>query len=137
MSSFREFMRCSIANQLAESKMLRNAICLSFMLSLNKSHNCLLHRKLWSLIPNTGADPGILVRGGVGVAGSTDQQNLFFKFIYFIDFITFRYTKPGYLNCSYAGVSKKWTAIFVPCIVPEIYFCFWSSPETYLISVVF
>ena len=32
-----------------------------------------------------GADPGILVRGGVKVAGSTDRQNLFFRFFYFID----------------------------------------------------
>ena len=73
---------------------------------------------------DAGADPGILVRGGVKVAGSTDRQNLLFKFIYSIDLITFRYTKPGYLNCSYSGLSKKWSAFFVRCIVPEICFCF-------------
>ena len=72
----------------------------------------------------SGADPGILVRGGVKVAESTDRQKLFFKFIYIIDLITFRYAKPGYLTCSYSGVSKKWSAIFVRFIVPEIYFYF-------------
>ena len=71
-----------------------------------------------------GADPGILVRGGVKVAGLIDRQHLFLKFIYFIDLITFRHTKPGYLNCSNSGVSKKWSAIFVQCLVPETYFCF-------------
>ena len=72
----------------------------------------------------TGADPGILVRGGVKLAGSTDRQNLFFTFIYFINLITFRYTKLRYLNSSYSGVFKKWSAVFVRCIVPEIHFCF-------------
>ena len=72
----------------------------------------------------TGADPGILVRGGVKVARSTDRQNLFFKCHLFYRLNTFRYTKPEYLHCMYSGVSKKWSAIFVRCIVPEISFYF-------------
>ena len=35
----------------------------------------------------SGAHPGILVRGGVKVAGSSDRQKLLFKFICFIDII--------------------------------------------------
>ena len=72
----------------------------------------------------TGADPEILVTGRVKVEGFTDQKNFFFKLIYSIDLITFRYSKPGYLTFSYSGVSKMWSAIFVRCTVPEIYFCF-------------
>ena len=34
---------------------------------------------------SAGADPGILVRGGVKVARSTNRQTIYFKFIYFID----------------------------------------------------
>ena len=79
---------------------------------------CQVQHLMWL---HPGADPGILVREGVKVAGSTDRQNLLFKFIYFIHAITFTYTNPGYSNCSYSGVSKKLSAIFVRSIVPEIY----------------
>ena len=48
--------------------------CVFFFLSFISSHV-------------TVADPGIFVGEGVKVAGSTDWQNLFFKFIYFIDWI--------------------------------------------------
>ena len=74
---------------------------------------------------------------GVKVAVSTNRQNLFFKLIFFLDLITFRCTKPRYFNCSYSNVSKKWSAIFVQCIVVEIYFCFWRSSEPSLTSVLF
>ena len=97
---------------------------------LQKISDCLI-------CPNQGRIQEFWLGGGVKVAGATDQQNLFFKFIYFIHLITFRYTKPGYLNCLYSSVTKKWSAIFVRCIVPEIYSCFWRSPEPYLISVLF
>ena len=67
----------------------------------------------------------------------TNKRNLYFEVILFTDSAPFRYTKPRFLHYSDSGVSKKWSAIFVRCIVPEIYFCFSGFPELYHTSVLF
>ena len=73
-----------------------------------------------------GADPGIFVGGGGHESSGINRpaKLIFQIYLYNIDLITFRHTKPGHLNCSYSGVSEKWSAIFVRCTVPEIYLYF-------------
>ena len=55
--------------------------------------------------------------GGVKVVGRavTNQPA---KLIYF------EVAKPRFLDCSFSGVSKKWSAIFVQCIVQGILLLF-------------
>ena len=100
----------------------------------------LSNHDLQTMIENRGGSRNFDQEGREsGEAGPwpTNQRNLYFEVIRFTDLAPFRHTKPGFLDCSFSGVSKKWSAIFVRCIVPEIYLGFWSLPELYHTSVLF